>query len=379
MSLNFEPKMSKYLHSAAVKNGVPLSGNFELTQNCNFSCPMCYVHESKRKNELDTKTWLSLAEQAKNEGTLFLLLTGGEPFLRDDFEELYTAFSKMGFLISVNTNGSLVENYLPLLKKYPPFRINVSLYAAQREAYKSFCKADKFESVVGSIEALQKSGIAVRLNSVFTAENAFQAPEIVRFAKEHNLHLKSTSYAYPQIRTGSLCGENAARLSAAEAARCEVETDLLKYGEEAYAAKAQRLFFEETKSDNAEEFRKVRCRGGRSSFWLTWDGKMHPCAMLPTPETEPLKVGFAAAWKELLKKVGEIRLPQECSVCKRRSACPVCAAMCFGETGEFGKKPEYVCRFFNEICRLGKEKTKAVTQVKEEYIVKSFEEEFDDC
>lgn len=347
--------MSRFLHSKAVKSGVPLSGNFELTQNCNFSCPMCYVHENEKKRELSTKTWLSFAEEAKKAGMLFLLLTGGEPFLRADFEELYTSFSKMGFLVSINTNGSLAEEYLPLLKKHPPFRINVSLYAAQREAYKSFCGVDKFDSVVSTIETLQKNKIPVRLNSVFTKKNVSQAAEIVRFAKEHNLHLKSTAYTYPKTRVCS-GGKNEARLSALEAAMCESETKLLKLGEDAYCEKVSILLSEEDSAENAEAYRKVRCRAGRSSFWLTWDGKMHPCAMLPKPETEPLKIGFENAWKELVKKVKEIRLPAECSVCKRRKSCPVCAAMCFCETGSFEKKPEYFCGFFENLCRLGREK-----------------------
>lgn len=371
--------MSRFLHSKAVKAGVPLSGNFELTQNCNFSCPMCYVHENEKKQELSTKTWLSFAEEAKKAGMLFLLLTGGEPFLRADFEELYTSFSKMGFLISINTNGSLAESYLPLLKKYPPFRINVSLYAAQNEAYKSFCKVDKFENVISTIETLQKNKISVRLNSVFTKKNVAQAAEIVRFAKEHNLHLKSTSYTYPQIRVCSP-SKNNVKLSALEAARCESETDILKLGEEAYCKKAQILIAEETDTQNAEEYRRVRCRAGRSSFWLTWDGKMHPCAMLPTPETEPLKIGFENAWKELLKKVEKIRLPAECSVCKRRKTCPVCAAMCFCETGRFEKKPEYFCSFFENLCHLSKEKLESLNyEPAEKTADGELEEDMYDC
>lgn len=355
--MNAEPQMSRYLHSRATKNKVPLSGHFELTQNCNFSCPMCYVHESCRKEELDTKTWLSLAEQAKNAGMLFLLLTGGEPLLRSDFEELYTAFSKLGFLISVNTNGSLAESYLPLFKKYPPFRMNISLYAAEREKYREFCGVDKFDSVVSAIETLKKNNISVRLNSVFTKKNLSQAAKIVRFSKEHKLHLKSTAYTYPQIRLGVPCGENCARLSPFEAAECEVMTDIQKFGELAYAEKAKRLLLEDTDGTDSEDFRKVRCRAGRSSFWLTWDGKMRSCAMLPKPETEPLRFGFDAAWKELAEKTAAIRLPEECSLCKRRKSCPVCAAMCYCETGEFSKKPGYVCEFFESLCRLSAEKS----------------------
>ncbi|MGN1194472.1 MAG: radical SAM protein, partial [Acutalibacteraceae bacterium] len=167
-----EPIMSGFLHKRALERGVPISGAFELTSNCNFNCPMCYVHGfQKGRDELSAKEWLSLAQQAKKAGTLFLLLTGGEPLLRNDFEEIYVSLSKMGFMISINSNGSLVEDYMPLFKKYPPSRINISLYAADKETYKSFCRADKFEKVVSAIEMLKKEQISVRLNSVFTAEN----------------------------------------------------------------------------------------------------------------------------------------------------------------------------------------------------------------
>lgn len=349
--MNDEPRMVQYLHSKARKNRVPLVGNFELTQNCNFSCPMCYVHENKRKDELPTEAWLSLAEQARSGGMLFLLLTGGEPFLRDDFETLYTALSEMGFLISVNTNGSLLAPYLPLLKRFPPFRINLSLYAAEREAYRRFCGIDAFERVTASVQALRESKIPVRLNSVFTAHNRGQAPQIVRFAKAHRLHLKSSAYVYPQIRLGVPCGENRARLTAFEAAACEFEADLERFGA-AYRAKAQRLQTEEAETENADAYRCVRCRAGRSSFWVTWDGKMRACGMLPYPETYPLAGGFLPAWRELNEKVAEIRLPQECAVCKKRSVCPACAAMCFAESGTFSEKPSYFCDFFRRLCDL---------------------------
>ena len=74
--------------------------------------------------------------------------------------------------------------------------------------------------------------------------------------------------------------------------------------------------------------------------------------MMSEPETEPLQVGFEQAWTQLRKAVAGIRLSPECSVCKRRNSCPVCAAMCLAETGSFSKKPEYICSMFEQICNL---------------------------
>ena len=89
--------MSAYLHSRGAKLGLPIGGSFELTARCNFNCRMCYVHLSQaqihagRGRELTTEEWIRLAQEATDRGMVFALLTGGEPFLRSDFFEIYNA------------------------------------------------------------------------------------------------------------------------------------------------------------------------------------------------------------------------------------------------------------------------------------------------
>ena len=80
MSLSTEPKLISYLHSKGIEKGIPVSGTFELTSRCNFRCEMCYVHgENCKSKELSAEEWIALGECAKDAGTVFLLLTGGEP------------------------------------------------------------------------------------------------------------------------------------------------------------------------------------------------------------------------------------------------------------------------------------------------------------
>ena len=109
-----EPRLSTYLHAKACRDGTPLAGNLELTARCNFDCKMCYVHltaeeQQRRGRELTADEWLAIAETARSRGMLFLLLTGGEPLIRPDFRYLLTELKKMGLLVSVNSNGSLID------------------------------------------------------------------------------------------------------------------------------------------------------------------------------------------------------------------------------------------------------------------------------
>ena len=108
-----EPLWATYIQQKGAALGLPLAGNFELTPRCNFSCKMCYVHEQVAKNEeLSAAEWIALGKQARDRGMLFLLLTGGEPLIRDDFQEIYHELKRLGLMVSINTNASLIDDHM---------------------------------------------------------------------------------------------------------------------------------------------------------------------------------------------------------------------------------------------------------------------------
>jgi radical SAM protein with 4Fe4S-binding SPASM domain len=102
------------------------------------------------------------------------------------------------------------------------------------------------------------------------------------------------------------------------------------------------------------EENKVRCRAGRASYWITADGIMRPCGMMPAPDSRPLIDGFQKAWTDIKSATEKIRLPKECLSCKYAGICNVCAAMCKAETGEFNKVPKYICHMTKHLYSLAK-------------------------
>ncbi len=351
--MSVEPKLSTYLHSVAIRNEIPISGTFELTNRCNFRCEMCYVHgECQKTKELSKEQWLNLAEIAKKEGTLFLLLTGGEPLLREDFAELYTEFKKMGFLVSINTNGSLLHKYMDLFKKNPPSRINVSLYGADDETYESLCKVKMFSQVLENIKELKKMGISVKINTIFTDKNNHQYKEILDIAEDLDVPLSTTSYAYPQVRLNKDFGENVGRMSPSEAAECTINCEQYRFRNKDFSERAKQIL-EESEDEKCD---RVSCRAGRAAFWITSEGIMQACGMLPKIRVDIIEKGFKEAWKQVVAEVKEIRMPQKCTTCKYSNVCHVCAAMCYAETGSFDEAPEYVCQLSKELYDLTEKK-----------------------
>lgn len=351
--VNTEPYLSTYLHSKGRRMGLPIGGNFELTARCNFNCPMCYVHmqnddiEAQGK-ELTTQQWIDLAKAAKDKGMVFALLTGGEPFVRKDFFEIYEAMKNMGLLVSINSNGSMLTGEIRRkLIENPPFRINISLYGGCTETYKNMCGQEAFDSVVENIRAIKEAGIDVRLNLSITPYNQQDIEKIYAISQELGVHVKASSYMYPSIRVNGGKYGYGDRLSPQEAAKCSVRWDLARFTYEEFAIRAKNmknLVAVDEPECPTEMVEGVRCRAGSTAFWLTWDGRMLPCGMMPGPTAYPLEVGFDSAWEEIRKKTAEIRTPTQCITCSKRSLCPVCAAVTVTETGNFEGVPIYVCQ-----------------------------------
>ena len=353
-----EPRIVKYLYRRSAASHIPVSGTFELTPMCNMNCEMCYVRMSKEEVEKSggrlrtVQEWTEMAETVRRECMLFLLLTGGEPFLYPGFQELYEQLSGMGFVISINTNATMIdEKTVEWLKRYPPGRMNITLYGASDETYGRLChNLQGYTQVKKALEQLQKAGIMVKLNCSVTPYNVSDLPEMVRFAEERGLMLQASAYMFPPLRRNEhMAGQNN-RFTPEEAAFVSAEIVRLQNGDGRFAEYVSRLkdgkavMAENMEECLVEEGDIVRCGAGRCAFWMTWDGRMLPCGMMPHPAVYPFRDGFADAWKELTGQIEAIRLPGKCSSCSQKEQCHTCAAMVLTETGTFTEVPEYRCR-----------------------------------
>lgn len=355
-----EPPFAAFLHQKGAALGIPLSGTFELTPQCNFNCKMCYVHQQKPAgNELTTAQWLKIAAEARKKGMLFLLLTGGEPLFRPDFKELYSQLTKMGFLISINTNGSLIDDeMLAFLTKNKPCRMNISLYGGCEETYRNLCGVSSFRRVADNIRALKEAGISVKLNASITPYNAEDIEKIYTFARDLEVHVQATTYMYPPVRiNGERYGEAPARFNSSDAAKYMLQCREQYMTPEQLCRSAMNFCLDE--DDEMSETSPgecMRCRAGKTAFWVTWDGRMLPCGMFPQEGYWIDKVGFEKAWEAVRADTASVRLPGKCADCSLKNACGACAAACYAETGTFYQVPEYICAMTRKLNQLTLEK-----------------------
>ena len=358
-----QPSYLRFLLDNACAARKPVSGTFELTSRCNFRCKMCYIHCNALDNaalsrERDTAWWLAMAQQLHDCGTLTLLLTGGEPLLRPDFAEIYRRCRELGMLVSVNTNAALMTpSLIDLFADVKPMRLNVSLYGASDEAYRTLCGADGvFTRVRDNLLALRARDVDVKLNYTVTPENIDDAAQIIAFGREHGMNVQAASYLFPPVRSENGARQAAHRTDAETSACYRYRCESLQLSEEERQQRRQSaaalLPSLLPDPDYAAPHEKLRCRAGVSAFWVSWQGSLLPCGMLPEPSCDLLAQPFAEAWEQLKEKTAALCLPAACSDCALRGHCEVCAASCYAETGRTDGVPRYLCERTKAYLRL---------------------------
>lgn len=353
--------ISDYLYRKASINKIPLGGTFELSPVCNFACKMCYVRKTAEqircegKRLKDWKEWIALAKECRKEGTLYLLLTGGEPFLYPHFRELYEELHRMGFLLSINTNGTMInEETVSWLKTMAPTRLNITLYGASEETYQRVCGNPKgFQLVKKAILMLKEAGIPVVINGSMIPENEADMEQILAFGEQLNLNTRVSTYMFPPARREAEEGDS--RFSPQKAA--DIYMRKLRYlTKEDYQKVLKneigKLLSKEdlergqmgNEGDWGHNLEYMRCRAGRSSFWVSWEGNMTACGMLSFPLVKnSFETPFIQCWQEITHAVRTTKVLHECNRCEKKELCNPCVAMLDAETGELNHCAPYLC------------------------------------
>lgn len=360
--------LTDWLYAKASQMKVPLSGTFELSPVCNFACRMCYVRKTPREVEasprkiLTLEDWRRIAREGAESGLLYILLTGGEPLLWPDFWTLYDELIDMGMLVSINTNGSLIdEKAIAHFVRKPPLKISITLYGANDATYKKLCGINGvFSRVDRAVRGLTEAGIAVKLNCSLTPDNAGDLEWIAGYAKQRGAVLAATSYMFPPIRRGQCSFEDNERFTPEEAAKYQMLYLLHDRGPQRYRNYLEHILAGYADPPGLDEGcvdpvdGRIRCRAGSASFWITWDGWMTPCGLMPEPKVDLKQSEFNAAWNSLTAACSQVKLSGVCDQCPNRRICHTCAAIAYAETGSAEGIPIYKCRMtqrLHEIAR----------------------------
>jgi len=328
------------LYRRAAAQRQPVSGTFELTERCNLSCNMCYIRQPPsnlvlRNKELSAVEWLQLANQAVDNGMVFLLLTGGEVFLRPDFFDLYIPLTRLGLLITLFSNGTLINDAIAArLADVPPSRVEITLYGGTAKTYEAVTGVKgSFSRCCTGIESLAKRNIPLVLKSTITQQNVNEIELMGQMA-----HNWGTSFAanwlISQRRDGVASSVTNSRLSADDCISLESSN-------QAFASEWREVALRENAHTSDDNF---YCLAGKTSFVINSQGKMNACIDLPLPAASTLEAGFRTAWEQVQNFVDSAPPTSPvCNSCNARPYCPRCPAWSQLETNTLDKPVPYLC------------------------------------
>jgi radical SAM protein with 4Fe4S-binding SPASM domain len=335
-------RLVRELQRRAAANRQPVNGTFELTERCNLACRMCYVCQAPgnaalRAGELSAEQWLKMAHLAVDNGMVFLLLTGGEVFLRPDFFEIYTPLTRLGLILTLFTNGTLItESIAARLAQAPPSRTEITLYGATAAAYEAVTGVPgSYARCCAGIEALLKHRVPLGLKSTLTRRNVGELEAMRQMAHAWGLPF-SAGWLLSQRRDGAQSEVEDSRMSAAECVALEA-------ADRASASEWTEAALREPPAGQMQPA-NFYCQAGRAAFVVNPRGEMNPCLDLTHPAARPLEIGFQDAWVQVQRYVDAAPpIAPLCLACEARAYCPRCPAWSQLETGTLTQPVPYLC------------------------------------
>lgn len=344
----------------ASREGIPLIGTLELLPQCSLACAFCYVNrkfpergilgtfrspERSFAPTLPAEDWLALAEELKKAGCLFLLLTGGEPFLHPEFLPLYAALRDMGFILTIHTNGTLITGRTArFLEQRPPRRVNVSLYGTSDRTYERLCHVrGGFTAALRGIRHLLEAGIDLRITCSAVRGNREEIEEIFSLGHSLGIPVFAETYLLPDS------GSPAWRLSPEEAARLRVRTMPLVLGPERFRKEAGHLLSPSSAAAGKDSL-SMSCLAGLCAFAVGCDGRLRLCSADTGASPHGRPAGqdgftFPEEWERLKERRNRLLLPSACGGCRNRRMCRICPVSAGREREGAGMPPSYLCRY----------------------------------
>jgi radical SAM protein with 4Fe4S-binding SPASM domain len=332
------------LHKQLGDRRAPVDVTIEVTRRCPLECQHCYNNLAMgdlaaRNRELSKEEYAALLTELADMGVIWLLFTGGEIFARKDFLEIYTFAKQKGFLVTLFTNGTLINqktaNYL---SEFPPFSIEITLYGRTKETYEALTRVPgSYERCMRGIQLLLDRRLPLKLKTVGTRVNRHEIAAMKEFAEQElGVEFKFDSLMSPRID----CSQSplAVRLSPEEVVALDLHWPKV-------AAEHRKVLENEIGKPPLHGSTVYSCGGGLKSFAIDPYGHMSICVLSHQDTYDIREGGVRTGWDRFLLNVRQRKStrPTKCDTCRLHSVCSMCPANGELENGDPESPVEFLC------------------------------------
>ena len=339
-------EFSADLHQRQSGQRVPMQVSIEVTRRCPLECKHCYNNlpmgdQDARSREMTTEEHIKMLDELVEMGCFWLIYTGGEIFARKDFLEIYSCAKKKGFLVTLFTNGTLInEKIADYLLEWPPFAIEITLYGRTRETYEALTQIPgSYDRCLRGIRLLRERGLPVKLKTVATSINKHEVSAMRQFAEEElGVEFKMDGQINPRID----CSQSplAVRLSPEDVVALDMHAPK---GVSEYRRLSKHEL--ENPPNLAKNDTVYFCGGGLNSFAINAYGEMGICVISQQETFDIRQDGLKPAWEHSLRELRTRKRTRvtKCIQCRIQSLCGMCPANGEMENGDRESPVEFLC------------------------------------
>jgi heme b synthase len=325
---------------------------WETTRNCNLACIHCRASATMGpyKDELDTRQGLQLLDQIAEVGKPIIILTGGEPLLREDIFEIARYGTDIGLRMVMALNGTLLtKSIADKLAQSGIQRISVSLDGSNAQSHDKFRQVDgAFDGTLEGIQLIKEAGIEFQINTTITQTNLEEIPKIQQLAIDLGAVAHHIFLLVPTGR-GKYIVDKA--INAAE-----YEQTLNWFYDQSQCAPLQlkatcaphyyRILRQRAKADGKSVSFKTHgldavtrgCLGGIGFCFISHQGIVQPCGYLDLNCGDVRQRSFADIWNnsEIFSSLRNYdNLKGKCGYCEYKKVCGGCRARAHEATGDY--------------------------------------------
>ncbi len=333
---------------------------WEITRRCNLHCVHCRSSselEVQDHPDFSTDQGICILDDIHSYAQPVVVLSGGEPLLRDDVFDLADHGTSLGLRMCLATNGTLVTSTIcHLIKESGIKMVSLSVDGATAAVHDNFRnQPGAFAGTMQAIRLFRENNIPFLINSSFTQRNKEEAPKIYQLVKK----LGATAwYLFMIVPTGR--GEEIMEELIPE----EEYEDILNWHYElekkedellvrpTCAPQYYRIVLQRAK-ETGERFKRRTlrfstggakgCLAGQLICLIDVDGNVLPCSYFPLAAGNIFKQPFKEIWEhaELFKKLRDFKgYRGNCGRCEYVSVCGGCRARAYAMTGDYlGQEP----------------------------------------
>ena len=320
---------------------------WEVTRTCHLKCQHCRAGAENKSyhNELDTASCLKVLENIASFSKPIIILTGGEPMLREDIYDLASYGNKLGLTMVMAPCGTLVdENSIGKIKNSGIKCISLSLDGSNKESHDSFRNIPgSFDSVIKAAKLAKKSSLEFQINTTIHKDNIDQIPSIIDLAISlgakafHPFLLVPTGRAQDLIEK-QISGEDYEKVLNWLNDFSNKTSLVIK---PTCAPHYKRIHIQNKKTTTPTALHSARgCMGGISFAFISHTGSVYICGFLDVEAGDLRKndYNFNHIWKNsplFLKLRNNTLYEGKCSYCEFLNICGGCRARAYALSGNY--------------------------------------------